>query len=472
MSFDSSEDARVQSRIERIVNRLPGLVYRCRIEEGFQMVLEYASSGSMALIGIPREELMETRANIIEQMTVPADLDRLLAQEHDSIRTRRPYQLMYRLRLPDGRIKWVWDQGEPIYNEEGRAVCLEGIMMDVSEQKFLELTLQDENRRLKQAMENRSGMGEMVGRSGAMRRVYDLIVKAAGTDSSVLILGETGCGKDLVAKTIHSLSGCQGRYVPVNCGAIPENLLESEFFGHTRGAFTGATMAKEGLVAAADRGTLFLDEVGELPLHLQVKLLRLLETRAYTPLGSTQVRHSSFRLVAATHRKLADMVREGKMRADFYYRVNVLTITLPPLRERTEDIPLLVDSWCEKHGVTLDVPRDIRLAMAGYAWPGNIRELHNFLARLATFGRQAASFLVAGDEAPPATELEAGGAGDGADMNLDAAVRRLEERMILQALERTRWHRGRAAELLGINLRTMQRRMKRLGITAGPGGNG
>ena len=188
----------------------------------------------------------------------------------------------------------------------------------------------------------------MVGQSEPMRQLYSQILRAAETDSNVIIYGETGCGKDLVARSIHEYSGRKGNYVPVNCGAIPEQLLESEFFGHVKGAFSGAHANKDGYIGAAHGGTLFLDEIGELPLHLQVKLLRAIENKMYTPVGDNKPRKSSFRLIAATNQDLARMVREKKMRSDFYYRVHVLSITLPPLRERQGDIPLLVDAWMER----------------------------------------------------------------------------------------------------------------------------
>ena len=212
-------------------------------------------------------------------------------------------------------------------------------------------------------MEQADGLGNLVGKSEAMHKVYSLILKAAETDTNVIIYGETGCGKDLVASSIHNYSGRKGRYVPVNCGAVPENLLESEFFGYVRGAFTGATTAKEGFVAAAHNGTLFLDEIGELPISLQVKFLRVLETKMYTPLGSTAQKSSSFRLIAATNRDMAALVREKKTRADFYYRVNVLVINIPPLRERKEDLPLLIKAWCDRNGIDLSLPHQVRLAM-------------------------------------------------------------------------------------------------------------
>ena len=457
----ASDNARVISRLQKLLNRLPALVYRCRIVGEQQYVLEYASKGSIDLLGLTPESLVEGQVNTIERMTHPADLKRLQQVEHDSIVAHRPWQIIYRVQLPGGHIKWVWDQGEAIYGEDGTPLYLEGLMMDVSEQKFQEIALQEENRQLRLSMENSQGLGPLVGKSEAMRRVYGLILKAAETDASVIIYGETGSGKDMVARAIHNYSGRKGAYVPVNCGAIPENLLESEFFGHTRGAFTGAATAKEGFVAAADGGTLFLDEIGELPINLQVKFLRVLESKSYTPLGSNAQKTSHFRLVAATNRDLAALVREKKTRADFYYRINVLSITLPPLRERKEDIPLLIRAWEERNAIDLALPQAVRVAMSRYDWPGNVRELHNFLDRYATFGSSVTECLGTPEVEIPPVE-------DG--LSLSEALSQVEQAIILKTLEKYRWHRGRTAEALGINLRTLQRRMKALMLGEERGG--
>ena len=333
------DNERVKARLEKLLNRLPGLVYRCRIEEGFQLTLEYASSGSENLLGIPAEDMVEKRWNTIERMTVPADLKGMRSTICDSIVAHEPYQVMYRLLLPGGRVKWVWDQGEAIYDDDGTPLYLEGLMMDVSEQKFQELALQDENRQLKLSVEHADCLGSIVGKSEAMHKVYSLILKAAETDTNVIIYGETGCGKDIVARAIHNYSGRKGAYVPVNCGAIPENLLESEFFGFTRGAFTGAERAREGLLLAAHKGTLFLDEVGDLPLVMQGAFLRALELRRFRPVGEVHEVDSDFRLVAATNRDLEGMARTGQFRGDLLYRLQGITIVIPPLRERRDEIP-------------------------------------------------------------------------------------------------------------------------------------
>lgn len=449
------DNERVKARLDKLLNRLPALVYRCKLDEDFNPILEYASKGSENLLGIPADEMISQRWNTIERMTVPQDLQHMRNVIYDKIVAGEPYQVMYRLQLPEGRMKWVWDQGEAIYGDDGKPLYLEGLMMDVSEQKFQELALQDENRQLKFNMEHAEGLGNIVGKSEAMHKVYSLILKAAETDTNVIIYGETGCGKDLVASVIHNFSGRKGSYVPVNCGAIPENLLESEFFGYARGAFTGATTAKEGFIGVAHNGTLFLDEIGELPVNLQVKFLRVLETKMYTPLGSTTQKLSSFRLIAATNRDMAALVREKKARADFYYRVNVLVINIPPLRERKEDLPLLINAWSERNGISLSLSHQVRLAMSHYDWPGNVRELHNFLDRYAIFGQSAVELLGTTEICMPSIRE---------GQSLADAISKLEQSIIVKTLEKCRWHRGHTAMALGLNLRTLQRKMKSLGI--------
>lgn len=460
MPFIPSPHAQdVHASYFRLLNHLPGMAYRCKIIEDFNYILEFASRGSSALLDMTPEELVSGKSNTIEKMMVfPGDLQSVRILIHDSLVAKQPYQIMYRVTLPSGKIKWIWDQGEGVYDADGKALYLEGLMMDISEQKFQELALQEENQRLKISVNNLSGLGNIVGKSEAMRQVYNLILKVAENDTNVIIYGETGSGKDLVAKAIHEYSGRRGAYIPVNCGAIPEQLLESEFFGHTKGAFSGAHAQKDGYVAAAHNGTLFLDEIGELPIHLQVKLLRAIENKMYTPVGGNSPKTSNFRLVAATNQDLAQLVRDKKMRSDFYYRVNVLSITLPPLRERAGDIPLLVDAYFERKNLNMSIPLQVRLVMEHYEWPGNVRELHNFLDRYATFGDEALQGL---GEAGKINMLLAS---QYSGFTLESAVLQLEEHLIGQALEHCHWRRTEAAACLGINLRTLQRKMKRLGM--------
>lgn len=442
----------------RFLNHLQGLAYRCRINNDYtKSVLEFASRGSLDLLGMTQEELLRDNFNSLERMMPAADLNEVRQRIRDSIVAHSTYQLFYRLKLPSGIEKWVWDQGEAVYDKNGEACFLEGLIVDVSEQKFQELALQEENRQLKISADRMYGLGPIIGKSEGMRKVYKRILKAAESDVNVIIYGETGCGKDLVARTIHDYSGRKGSYIPVNCGAIPEALLESEFFGHTRGSFSGAVANKDGYIAAADNGTLFLDEIGELPMHLQVKLLRAIENKMYTPVGSNKPRTSNFRLIAATNQDLGKLVREKKTRSDFYYRINVLSITLPPLRERKDDIPLLIEAWRERNDVEINIPLKVRHYIDNYSWPGNIRELQNFLARYATFGESVLEEIGGLSQESFMPQPAQG-------LSLEQATLQLEERMIRYALEQCHWKRKETATYLGLNLRTLQRKMKRLGL--------
>jgi transcriptional regulator with PAS, ATPase and Fis domain len=225
-----------------------------------------------------------------------------------------------------------------------------------------------------------------------MQAVYDLILKASASNASVIIFGESGSGKELVARAIHQLSDRRtGNFVAVNCGAIPKDLMEREFFGHLKGAFTGANADKGGFLDSADGGTLFLDEIGEIKQEIQVKLLRVLDGVGYTPLGGIKLKKSNFRVIAATNRDLVKLVKGGRMREDFFYRIRILPIQLPPLRERKEDIPLLIDHFLAvlakgKQG-PMHLPVRVREAMETYNWPGNVRELQNVLHTYITLGK-------------------------------------------------------------------------------------
>ena len=297
-------------------------------------------------------------------------------------------------------------------------------------------------------------LDDIPGDSPAIAQAREALRRAARHDAPVLLTGEEGTERHGFAQAIHNAGRRrEAPFVAVHCGGIPRSLMRSELFG-----FDGEG-GRPGKCELADGGTLFLDEIGELPIHLQVKLLRAIENKMYTPVGSNTPKVSSFRLVAATNQDLSKMVLEKKMRSDFYYRVHVLSITLPPLRERHGDIPLLVEAYMERKGISCALPLQVRLAMEHYDWPGNVRELHNFLDRYTAFGDVALESL--GDAGKtellfPALHHEG--------LTLETATLQLEERLIRQALERCRWRRGDAAEALGLNLRTLQRKMKRLGM--------
>jgi formate hydrogenlyase transcriptional activator len=305
---------------------------------------------------------------------------------------------------------------------------------------------------------------QIIGNSPALESVLEQVEQVAPTDSSVLIQGETGTGKELVARAIHNLSARCGRpFVKLNCAAIPFDLLESELFGHERGAFTGAIAQKVGRFEMADKGTLFLDEVGDIPAALQPKLLRVLQEQEFERLGSTRTHRVDVRLVAATNRNLADMVKRNQFRSDLYYRLNVFPILLPPLRARHEDIPALVEHFVEIYARRMDkqidqIPPETMSAFSSYQWPGNIRELQNFIERsvILSSGSVLCSPLESLRAAADTESLEA--------ITLEDA----EREHIRKILEQTRWvvagPKGAAARL-GIKRSTLYFRMQKLGIS-------
>jgi formate hydrogenlyase transcriptional activator len=305
---------------------------------------------------------------------------------------------------------------------------------------------------------------QIIGNSAALESVLEQVQRVAPTDSTVLVEGETGTGKELIARAIHTLSARCGRaFVKLNCAAIPLDLLESELFGHEKGAFTGAIAQKIGRFELADKGTLFLDEVGDIPAALQPKLLRVLQEQEFERLGSTHTHHVDVRLVAATNRDLADMVKRGDFRIDLYYRLNVFPIQLPPLRERREDIPALVthsvERCCRKMGKRIEhIPPDTLSALVSYDWPGNVRELQNLVERAVILSNNG----VLPNPLPPVAARAAVAA------TAAPTLRDSERTLILNALEAVGWviggSRGAAARL-GLNRTTLINRMKKLGIS-------
>ena len=359
----------------------------------------------------------------------------------------------------------VWVEGHHSVTQYQDKPAVLSTLRDVTERVLREKAIQEEadllrkeNINLRTSMKERYRFGNIVGKSRAMQEVYELILKAAHSDASVAVFGESGTGKELVARAIHTLSPRKdGEFVTVNCGAIPESLLESEFFGHKKGAFTSAHADKVGYLDIADGGSLFLDEVGELSLGMQVKLLRAIDGGDYTPVGGNRSKRSAFRVISATNRELIDLVRKGAMREDFFYRINVIPITLPPLRTRIEDIPLLVDHFLRFYGPNRSVPRvpgKVLDRMQGYAWPGNVRELQNVIRR----------FLSVGGWDFQETPQTVRSSTDETGRPLGHAVRDLERTAILKALDETRWNRSRAAERLGISRRALYRKMRRHGL--------
>ena len=319
-------------------------------------------------------------------------------------------------------------------------------------------------------------MRGVVGRSEGLTDVYRVIDRVADTNCTVLITGESGTGKELVARAVHDASQrSDAPFVAVNCGAIPESLLESELFGHAKGAFTGAHAARQGRIGLAQGGTLFLDEIGELPLALQVKLLRVLQSREYSPVGDTRVLRADVRIVAATNIDLEQAARTGTFREDLYYRLNVIHVTVPPLRDRAGDVPILAE-----HFLKLALQRTARLSVHTFAestmqlleqynWPGNVRELENTVERAVLLARgeqiqprdlPARVCGLPSERRPGTSRLP--------DLGIDlrTAVESFENNLIRQALERTKWNKNQAARLLGLNRTTLVEMLKRKRIEA------
>ncbi len=323
--------------------------------------------------------------------------------------------------------------------------------------------LADEKLYLEEEIRSEYTFEEIVGESPALKRVLSQVETVAPTDSSVLVLGGTGTGKEVIARAIHDLSARRERtFVKVNCAAIPTGLLESELFGHEKGAFTGAIAQKVGRFELAHRGTLFLDEVGDIPLELQPKLLRVLQEKEFERLGGTRTQHVDVRVVAATNRDLTQMVEDRLFRSDLYYRLNVFPITVPPLRERAEDIPLLVRYFAQKHARRMDrlidtIPAEEMEALTRYHWPGNVRELENLIERAVILSRGPALHV-------PLPEGRLSAEATASPITLEAA----EREHILHALSETNWviagSHGAAARL-GMKRTTLQSRMAKLGIS-------
>jgi transcriptional regulator with PAS, ATPase and Fis domain len=304
----------------------------------------------------------------------------------------------------------------------------------------------------------------IVGQSRAMQEALGLAERVARTDANVLLLGESGTGKEVFAQAIHAASKrSEAPFVPVNCGALPETLLESELFGHERGAFTGAIRTKPGRFEFAEGGTVFLDEIGEVPQSIQVKLLRVLQDRTYVRVGGEEMRRADVRVIAATNRNLDEMIHTGRFREDLYYRLNVFPIRLMPLRERREDIPELVETFLKQQEKSLDdITPEALEHLRGYEFPGNIRELQNLIERaciLAGGGKIERGHFPIGKTRLAADPAEL--------LSLGLSLDQIEKRLIKEALERAQGNKTKAAALLGISRRALYSRMESHGIPIG-----
>jgi two-component system, NtrC family, response regulator PilR len=343
-------------------------------------------------------------------------------------------------------------------------------------QKALERAeLADENVYLRRELEQKYTFNNIIGKSSRMQAIFSLIERIARTASTVLIHGESGTGKELIARAIHFASPrSTRRFLSINCGAMPENLLESELFGHERGAFTGAVKDKKGLFQEADRGTLFLDEIGEMTPSMQVKLLRALQEKVIRKVGGTEEESIDVRIIAATNQDLEGRLQTGEFREDLYYRINVLPIHLPPLRQRREDVPLLVDFFLQKYSRQMDLPlRQISIEamqiLETYDWPGNVRELENLIERVLALShaetittRDLPVHLLTNRRThPDLVQLPEEG------LDLEAYLESIRTQLMIQALERTDGVQTQAAEILGMSFRSFRYYAKKAGLKGG-----
>ncbi|MCP3924133.1 MAG: PAS domain S-box protein [Desulfobacterales bacterium] len=373
----------------------------------------------------------------------------------------------------DGNEIWIRSYNRPI--EWQGETGLIATFRDITENKQKELLaekvthqLLEENQLLKSKTMHKYGLAHLIGTSDKMQEVYDKMIRTVSIDDNVVIYGESGTGKELVAKSIHELSKRnKNPFIAVNCGAIPETLFESEFFGHKKGAFTGANLDKIGFFESADKGTLFLDEIGEIPINQQIKLLRVIEGNGFTPVGDTIIKTSDVRIIAATNRDLKQLVKDGIIREDFFYRIHIIPIQLPSLKERKEDIPLLVYHFTQKMGAKEKrvIPDHIIEKLQEHDWPGNVRELQNTISRYLAFdkveytGKIKDSLSNSDKTILFEEELQE-------KMSLKNLLDNYEKNVIQKILSKTDGNKSKAARLLAIDRKSLQRKIMRLNIVS------
>ncbi len=459
-SFRESE-----SRLHGILEAFDGFIYIC--SEDHQLIFMNRKLKESLAAPVVTNEPCHKRLYNLDQACEWCDGKKVFAGATVKFEFNNPN---------DGR--WYYAVSSPIYEEENRISQKQTVIIDIHERRMREEALRErelylarENLRLRENIHDRYKFGSIIGKSKAMQKVYELILRAAGTTANVIIYGESGTGKELVARAIHEIGDRAERpFVAVNCGAIPAGLMESEYFGYRKGAFTGAEKNKPGLFDRANGGTLFLDELGEIDEAMQVKLLRVLEGYGYTPLGGSQSGKTDVRIITATNRNIRNLLDEGRMREDFFYRIHIIPISLPPLRERQEDIPLLVEHFLQKYTTEagLSQPlqgRDIDRLLRHH-WPGNVRELENTIQRYVNL--KVLEF--AGEESGPrGSQFLVGGCTDATALPLRESMRQFERVLIFEHLQACRWNRTRVARRLGIQRKTLYLKMQQYQLEDGHG---
>jgi PAS domain S-box-containing protein len=426
-------------------------------------------------LGYAPEEFNET-VYAFRSRLHPEDSDTVWSAVQRHLKERVPYNIEYRLKTKTGDYRWFLGRGQAIWDDKGNATRMSGSLQDITERKeavqnlqdaFIEINelknrLESEKAYLQEEIKSEYNYENIIGNCDELRYTLYKVDQIAPTDTAVIILGETGTGKELIARAIHATGPRKNRaFVKVNCAALPLNLIESELFGHERGAFSGAFERRLGRFEVADGATLFLDEIGELPFELQTKLLRVIQDGEFERLGSSRTLKVDVRIIAATNRNLEEDVRSGRFRKDLWYRLNIFPITVPPLRSRMGDLPLLVEFFVNKAsrrlGKSIDyIPISVMNALKNYHWPGNVRELEHVIER-AVINASGNKLRLMDTLAKPRIDLTAA----------PKTLEKVERDHIVRILEETRWkisgEKG-AAEILGLNPSTLRARMRKLGI--------
>jgi len=455
-------------RFRNTVDTAPAMIWMV----GMDMKCTYVNKRWLDFTG--RSEEQELGTGWTEAIHAD-DYERTLKTYESSLHAREPFEMEYRMRRHSGEYRWILDTGVPRFDNDGAFLGYIGSCVDITERKEQEVALQTaheelhqlknqleaENISLQQELQLDDKFGEIVGQSDAIKYVLFKVTQVAPTNTTVLITGETGTGKELVARAIHGASSRKDKpLIKVNCGALSPTLIESELFGHEKGAFTGAIARKQGRFELANGGTIFLDEIGELPPELQVKLLRVIQENEFERIGGTKTIKVDVRIIAATNRNLTLEVEKGAFREDLWYRLNVYPITMPPLRQRREDIPLLVEHftgiYAKKSGKRISSvsPRAVQ-SLEVHSWPGNVRELANVIERAVIHTQGSVLQLV--DQWEPVVS----------EPGTTQTLEEVERDYIIRTLEKTGWRiegKSGAATVLGLNPSTLRTRMLKLGI--------
>ena len=456
-----------------LLDNLPGLAYRETVIGGIpdaRRAVSFVSDGVLGLTGYAPDRFMgEERLGLLD-IAHEEDRETIRSAIATALKEHRRWELVYRIITAWGEEKWVWEQSSGAFDASGTLITIEGLVNDITEKQKNELGIRRENEELRERLKARC-FNNIVGDSPPMREVFELIARAGATEDCVVVFGESGTGKELVARAIHNQSQRKdGPWVAVNCAALTESLLESELFGHEKGAFTGADKRRDGRFLQADGGTLFLDEIGEISLLMQVKLLRAIQQREIQRVGGDATLKVDVRIVAATNRNLLDEVAAGRFREDLYYRLNVVSIQVPSLQERSEDIPLLAEHFLKVFGernrkdVKGFTPKAMDMLIK-YPWPGNVRELENAVERAVVllFGSYVSerelplavtqAYEQEDDTEPSALSVPLEG----------ATLEDVEREAILRMLDSVGDNKSEAAKRLGISRKTLHTKLKRYG---------